>query len=227
MSDGTPGPSKVEAQYVQYVLWRLDPMYHNLESNERIVAKQHFVGTWESFQSRALFVSYAVTGLRSDCDILSMRVSTSLELLQDMTTRLQSSGTGRFLSTSYSFLARASGPRYAAKAGPGEFAPGQGRYLFLSPWTHTAEWHGAEPETRATMERALEEEAARRGLRLHPGLRGLDEVDELLAVEADKPEEYLEFADQMDALRGQTHSQAGPTFVGILKDLRDHIDTLG
>jgi len=219
MSDG--------AQYVQYVFWRLDAMYHNLESNERIVAKQNFLGTWESYQSKALLVSYALTGLRPDCDILSMRVSPSLELLQDMAARLQSSGMGKYLAPAYSFLALATGPRYAAPAGPGEFAPGQGRHLFFSPWTRGAEWHASPPEDRALSQRAVEAAAAKRGLRLHPGLRGLDEVEELLAVEADKAEDYLDFADEIKGLRGQTHSQAGPTFVGLLKDIRDHIDSLG
>ncbi len=209
-------------QYVQYTFWRLDSVYHNLESNERIVAKQHFLGTWESYQNKALLVSYATTGLRPDCDILCVRVSESLEVLQDMTSRVQSSGMGKFMMPTYSFLACVDpAVRWVAKAGkPGEFAPGQKPYLFFSPWV-------SEPETRGKADPSLEKAASSHGLTLHPGLRGLEEYDDLVAVEADRPEAYAAFAAELRQAREETHSTVGPTFVAVLKDIRDQADSLG
>lgn len=215
-------------QYVQYVIWRLESAYHALESNERIVAKQQFLGTWESFQSKALVVSYALTGLRIDADILCVRVSDSLELLQDMTCRLQSSGMGKFLVPTFSYLAVAGGPRYAAKtAGEAEFAPGQGRYLFLSPWARGPEWFGLSVAEREKAEAAVQQAAKAAKVRLHPGLRGLEELDDLVAAEVDEPSDYLGFAATLKHQRRETHSIAGPTFAGVLKDVRDHVDCLG
>lgn len=216
-----------KAQYVQYVFWRLDSVFHNLESNERLVAKQQFLGTWESYQNKALLTTYSLTGLRSDCDILCVRASDSLELLQDMTFRLQSSGLGKFMMPAYSFLAVAAGPRFAAQAGPGEFSPGQGRCLFVSPWARGSEWFALPQADREKAERAVQESAETLGVRLHPGLRGLEEVDDLVAAEAEEPRVYLDFMASLKELRRETHSQAGPTFVGLLKDIRDQIDWLG
>ncbi|MBI5200999.1 MAG: chlorite dismutase family protein [Elusimicrobia bacterium] len=210
-------------QYVQYSFWRLDSVYHNLESNERIVAKQHFLGTWESFQNKALLVSYALTGLRADSDILCVRVTDSLEVLQDMTGRIQSSGMGKFMMPTYSYLACVDpSVRWTAKASkPGEFAPGQKRFLFFSPWV-------TEPEHRAFSDRAnLEKASAAHGVVLHPGLRGLEEFDDLLAVETDSPEAYAAFAAEIRASRKDTHSTVGPTFAAVLKDIRDQADSLG
>lgn len=215
-------------QYVQYVIWRLDGAYHNLESNERIVAKQQFLGTWESFQNKALAVSYALTGLRIDADILCVRISESLELLQDWTCRIQSSGMGKFLVPTFSYLAVAGGPRYAAKAsGDGEFAPGQGRYLFLSPWARGPEWFGLSAAEREKAESSLLQAAKAGKVRLHPGLRGLEELDDLVAAEVDDPNDYLALAAALKQQRRDTHSIAGPTFAGVLKDIRDHVDCLG
>ena len=209
-------------QYVQYVFWRLDSVFHNLESNERLVAKQHFLGTWESFQNKALLVSYATTGLRPDCDVLSVRVADSLELLQDITSRLQSSGMGKFMMPTYSFLAHVDpSVRWVAKANsPGEFSPGQKRYLFFSPWS-------SEPESRGKKDAALEKAASVHGVTLRPGLRGLEEYDDLVAAEIDRPEAYGAFAAELRLAREETHAAVGPTFVAVLKDIRDQADSLG
>lgn len=220
--------SEPKAQYVQYLFWRLDSVYHSLESNERIVAKQHFLGTWESFQNKAFLTAYALTGLRVDCDILCLRVADSLELLQDMTSRLQSSGMGKFLIPTYSFLARAAGPRFTAKAsGATEFTPGQGRYLFVSPWARGPEWFALAPAEREKSEGVAQEAAAHAKVRLHPGLRALDEVDELTVAEADEPLQLLDFSSALKQARRETHSQAGPAFLCVLKDIRDQVDSLG
>ena len=216
-----------DLQFVQYVFMRLDPVYHNLESNERIVAKQAFLGTWESFQSRALLVSWALTGLRADCDVLCLRAAHSLELLQDITCRLQSSGLGRFLVPAYSFLARATGPRYGARPVGGDFIPGQGRYLFFSAWSRGPEWRALSAAERTKAEADVEQAAKRHNVRLHPGLRGLDEAEDLTAAEVDTSEDYLAFADELKALRAQTHAPAGPAFVAVSKDIRDQADALG
>ncbi|MBI4345216.1 MAG: chlorite dismutase family protein [Elusimicrobia bacterium] len=214
--------TETQGQYVQYAFWRLDSVFHNLESNERIVAKQHFLGTWESFQNKALLVSYSLTGLRSDCDILCVRVADSLELLQDMTCRLQSSGVGKFMIPTYSYLAQAEPEtRYVGKASaPTEFSPGQKRYLFFSPWV-------SEPGKRAKNAAPLQKAAAAHNLVLHPGLRGLEEYDDLLAAEADRTEDYAAFSAEVRVSRQETHSTVGPTFVATLKDIRDQIDALG
>lgn len=216
------GPMPDKPQYVQYMFWRLDSVFQNLESNERIVAKQHFLGTWESFQDKALLVAYSTTGLRTDCDVLCVRAADSLELLQDMSSRLQSSGMGKFLIPTYSYLGTASPEiRYVAKAGgPAEFAPGQRRYLFFSPWV-------SEPESRGKQDQALDKAAAAHGFTLHPGLRGLDEYDDLVAAETDRPEAYPAFAGELRLARKETHSTVGPTFVAVLKDIRDQVDSLG
>ncbi|MBI4424958.1 MAG: chlorite dismutase family protein [Elusimicrobia bacterium] len=215
-----------KAQFVQYLIWRLDPGFHALESNERIVAKQSFLGTWESFQSRALLVSYSLTGLRADCDILCLRVSDSLEVLQDMTSRVQSSGMGKFLVPAFTYLAIA-GTRFEAAESPSAFAPGRGRYLFLSPCARTAEWRALTPPERERLARGIQDAASKRGLRLQPPLQGLDEADELVAAEGDKPEEFAPFAAELRALAGETLAPAGPTFIAVLKDIRDQVDSLG
>lgn len=221
--------TEAKTQYAQYVFWRLEPSFHALESNERIVAKQNFLGTFESYQRRALVVSYQATGLRLDCDILCLRVADSLELLQDMTCRLQSSGMGKFLVPAYSYLTQVSGVRYVDKAAGGsDFVPGQAKYLFLTTWMRAGEAKGPPAAQREAMDKKLRDAASKRGIRLHPGLKaGFDELEELVAAETDKPEEYSAFAAEMREIRGESYAFAGPAFACILKDIRDQVDCLG
>ncbi len=164
-----------DTRFIHLLFLRLDGAFHNLESNERLVAKQAFLGTWESYQNKMSLLSYSLTGLRADCDILMWRAAESLELLQDMQCRLQSSGLGKFLIPAYSYLLVGTPPDPEKSL----------KYLFIR--------HGASPSLAKPPP----------GLRPHPEYRrGLDEGGPLWICEAQTPEEYLKTVELEPASEG-------------------------
>src|SRR3990167_2752622 len=98
--------------YMNFHFMRLEPGYHRLISNEKVVAKQEFLSAFDAMQHRMPIASYALSGLNSDCDLLIWRVSRRLEDLHAMSCRLQYSGLGKYLLTTRTLLGTVSGERY-------------------------------------------------------------------------------------------------------------------
>jgi chlorite dismutase len=202
-------------QYMNFLFLRLDPAYHQLMMNEKVVAKQEFMACFDSFQSKMPLASYVMTGLRADCDVLLWRVNQSLDELYHMACRLQDSGIGRFLYPVYSFLGTVSGAQYASSpqvyGKPSSPSPiGNSPYLFVRPLSAKA--------------------AARlaRTPRLHVAdCAGLDDQECVLAFETSDLAEYRTLLSDVEPAHGAPEGSGPPNFACLLREMRDIVDSLG
>jgi len=223
-------PSPSQSCFMNFQLLRLDSSYHSLMSNEKVVAKQEFLSSLDAEQRRIPIATYALTGLRADCDLLLWRVASSLEQLQDMSSRLQSSGMGKFIVPVYSFLGAVSDASYVrVQAADKSDAPrpqsfGAARYLFVQPLIAAA---GA---SRAEIPKEFSRTAAAHGaVRMHAAdCAGFDDPDYLFAFETDDPAAWSRLAIE---LRGgpiaSLTERETPTFAAIARDVRDLVDEIG
>ncbi|MEK9144618.1 MAG: chlorite dismutase family protein, partial [Elusimicrobiota bacterium] len=165
--------------FVNFQVLRIDPRYHTLLSNEKVVAKQEFLSCFDTFQRQMKLAAYGLAGLSASGDLLLWRASPDIGAFNQMTGRLQGAGLGKYLTPSRSFLGTTVG---------GE--PGTARFLFLQ----------AGPSSSDASGRGLADEV-RRQCALIPAVRlqviacaGLDEWGHVFALETEEPREYLRLA---------------------------------
>ena len=58
------------AQYINYVFFKLDLMWHRLPEEERGQGKRKFLRTFEEHKAAMLLRSFSFMGLRSDADFI-------------------------------------------------------------------------------------------------------------------------------------------------------------
>ncbi len=207
-----PAPAAGAAPtFVNFQILRIDPRYHTLLSNEKVVAKQEFLSCYDTFQRQMKLAAYGLTGLSASGDLLIWRVSPDLALFNQMTGRLQGAGLGKYLTPSRSFLGTATS---------GE--PGTARFLFLQASAPSSELSG----------RGLADEV-RRQCAPFPAVRlqviacaGLDEWGHVFALETEEPRDYLRLAAALGEIQGGALRKA-PALACLQKDIRDIVDDLG
>lgn len=202
-----------KTHYMNFQFLRLESAYHQLMSNEKVVAKQEFLSAFDSMAHRMPIASYAMTGLKTDCDILLWRVSRRLEDLHAMSTRLHYSGLGKYLVTTRSFLGTVSGPRYTTAAPRvGEEPPvilGRKPYLIVAPVFHP---------TRET----LPQNDPSPSSHLHiADATGLDDPDHIVAFETGDPAEFRQFG------KAWKIASDTSTYTCILASIKEIIDSFG
>lgn len=211
------------AQYANFQFLRLEARFHSLLPNEKVVAKQEFLSACDTFQRQLGVASYALTGLRADCDILLWRVSRSLEALSEMTSRLQYSGMGKFLAPAYSFLGTVEGPELGAGFG-------SGKYLFVHPCRPSSAPGGPTRAEELMGIVQLRQQAESAALRLHVAdCVGLDAAGFVLAFETDTPEEYRRFVRSMvedSETKLAAATLGGASFTCLQRAIPDIVDAL-
>lgn len=215
------------AAFLHLQLLRLDGSYHSLMANEKVVAKQEALAAFDTITRLTPLASYALTGLRADCDLLLWRAARSLDDLQEGSARLQSSGMGKFLAPVYSFLGLAPDLSYL-ETPPGKGAPA--RTFGIAPLLIVQPAIVAQPADRAAVLAAFAEAAKR-----HPKVRlhaidssGMDDHDFVFVFEAPDAAVYAALALELKASKAASLlTRETPVFAGLHKDVRDIVDQIG
>ena len=82
----------VKRQFVNFSFYKVDPQWRRLPKEERDAGKQEFVRAAEEFTGKVITVPYTTTGIRGDCDLMLWRISYELEMFQEMSAKLLSTG---------------------------------------------------------------------------------------------------------------------------------------
>src|SRR3712207_4538713 len=134
------------AQYVNYVFFKLDPLWRRLPTAEREQGKREFLQAAEGNSGEMLLRSFSLMGLRSDADFMLWRIGYDLDAFEKMTSALMKTGLGRYLTVTYSYFALARRSIYVGEHTPGfenrrYIVPGEGEYLFVYPFVKTRAWY--------------------------------------------------------------------------------------
>src|ERR671917_924045 len=156
---------KLPAQYVNYVFFKLDPVWRRLADEERERGKKEFLAAVEDHGQDMLLRSFSLMGLRSDADFMLWRIGYDLDAFEKMTGALMSTGLGKYLTVTYSYFALSRRSIYVGEHTPGfenrrYIVPGEGEYLFVYPFVKTRAWYRLPIEVRQLMMELRESEAS-------------------------------------------------------------------
>ncbi len=225
---------QVSAQeYVQVLALRLDPAWRRRADDERERDLAEFARAAERINADVRTTTYSLVGLRSDADLVFLRLAPSLERLEEGAALLLRSGVGRWMSVARSFVGLIRPSRYLRKPGAQEQAITSGEraaYLVVYPFTKTHDWYGLSRDAR----QGMMNEHIRVGHEF-PQVRqllaystGLDDQEFIVAYETD---DLAAFQDLVTALR-ETEARRftlndQPILTAIHRSLDDALRLLG
>ncbi|MBI2972671.1 MAG: chlorite dismutase family protein [Armatimonadetes bacterium] len=197
-----------EQGFVQVLALRLDPAWRRLTDDVRERDLAEFARAAGSAGRDVLTETYSLVGLRSDADLVLMRMAPSLERLEETAALLLRSGVGRWMSVARSFVGLVRPSRYVRKPGAQEQAITSGEraaYLVVYPFTKTHDWYRLSKDAR----QGMMNEHIRIGhefpqvRQLLASSTGLDDQEFIVAYET---EDLAAFQDLVIALRESVES---------------------
>ena len=228
--------SETPRQYVNFAFYRVDPAWRRLPHHERDLGKKDFKAVVEEFASQMLILPYTLVGIRADADLMLWRVSSDLDLIQRLTTKLLMTGLGRYLSPAYSYLAMTKRSIYMDKLDPDHPAdrtrivPGKTKYLFVYPFVKNREWYRMTQAARqGMMDEHIQVGTKYRTVRLNTTYSfGLDDQEFVVAFETDKPGDFLDLVMELRGTEASRYTlRDTPTFTCLARGLDEALDSLG
>jgi len=192
-------------QFLNYSFYRLDPMFRRLSADQRRTAAAGFIDLmreWESSDDLILR-TYSLVGLRADVDFMLWRIAFDPLAFQSMEAAIRRSPLGAYLSQVYSFLSlQRRSPYVNIMKGSGEgieLLPGEGKYLFVYPFTKTRAWYRLSPHARqGMMDEHIAVSAPFKGVRLNTSYSyGIDDQDFVVAFDSDYPQEFVDLVGRL------------------------------
>jgi chlorite dismutase len=209
-------PDRQRRQFLNYSFYRLDPVFRRLAVHERRAAATEFIDLvrqWESSDDLILR-TYSLVGLRPDVDFMLWRIAFDLQFLQSMEAAIRRSRLGAYLSLAHSLLSLQRRSPYVNRikgaGGEGvELEPGQGKYLFVYPFTKTRAWYRLSPHARqGMMDEHIAASAPFKGVRLNTSYSyGIDDQDFVVAFDSDYPQEFVDLVGRLRYTEASLYTQ--------------------
>ena len=215
-------PDRQRRQFLNYSFYRLDPVFRRLPAEEQRGAAADFIGLVRQWESLDDFIlrTYSLVGLRADVDFMLWRISFEPLCFQSMEAAIRRSRLGAYLSQAHNFVSLQRRSPYVNKiknAGEGvELEPGQGKYLFVYPFTKTREWYRLSPHARqGMMDEHIAASAPFKGVRLNTSYSyGVDDQDFMVAFDSDYPQEFVDLVGRLRYTEASLYTQRDtPMFV--------------
>ena len=230
----TPEES-LPAQYVNYVFFKLDPLWRRLPDDEQEVGKREFLEAVEQNSGEMLLRSFSLMGLRSDADFMLWRIGYDLDALEKMTSALMKAGLGKYLEVTYSYFALSRRSIYVGEHTPGfenrrYIVPGEGEFLFVYPFVKSRAWYKLPLEERQRMM----DEHMKIGRKHYPVKNntaycfGIDDYEFILSFEAESPEKFQDLMMELRESEASSYTELDtPIFTCRRRDLREILESLG
>ena len=226
----TENKPAIQRQFVNFSYYKLNPEWHKLSSQDQQTAKQEFLDAYQSYHGKLILLSYAMQGMRADCDLMLWRISSSLEIFNQMSAEMQRTGLGKYLLSSHSFLSMTKRSMYVDKIDPHHIEsrtvikPGKYKYIFVYPFVKMREWYLLSLAERQVMM----DEHIRIGNK-YPSVKlnttysfGLDDQDFVVAFESDYPADFLDLVMELRESQGSKYTvRDTPIFTCIAKSIQE------
>ena len=228
----------IQRQVVNFAFYKVDPAWRRLSETERKKGKAEFAEVVQSASRQLILLPYTLVGIRPDCDFLLWRIGLALEPIQEMSSKLNQTGLGQYLTTPYSYLSTTKRSMYIDKhihegqeGRRGQIKPGLSKYLFVYPFVKTREWYQLPfPERQKMMEAHIAIGHKYPTIKINTTYSfGIDDQEFVVAFEGENP---VEFVDLVQELRETATSKYTvrdtPAFTCIRKEtIQEVLDTLG
>jgi len=224
-------------QYVNFAFYKLNPAWRFLSAQEREAGQQAFAAVVEEFVPRVMTVPYSMVGLRAEVDIMLWRISYTLEAFQEMSVRLAGTGLGKYLNTTYSYLAMTKRSTYVDRhAHEGQeskrltIVPGESKYIFVYPFVKTRAWYRLPKSDRQRMmDTHIAVGHQFPTVKINTSYSfGLDDAEFVLSFESDFPDDFLDLVMALRETEASPYTERDtPIFTGIRKNIKDLMGDLG
>jgi chlorite dismutase len=230
----TTSEERLPAQYVNYVFFKLDPLWRRLPGEEQERGKREFLEAVEEHSGEMLLRSFSLMGLRSDADFMLWRIGHDLDAFEAMQSALIKTGLGRYMTVTYSYFGLARRSIYVGEHTPGfenrrYIVPGQGEYLFVYPFVKTREWYRLPLEDRQRMM----DEHMKIGRKHYPVKNntaycfGIDDYEFILSFEAESPEKFQDLMMELRESEASSYTELDtPIFTCHRKVLPEILESL-
>ena len=227
----------MKRQFVNFSFYRVDPAWRRLPEEERRLGKRAFLSAYEYYQKPIILNSYSLVGIRSDCDFMIWRISESLEIFQEMSADLLRTAFGKYLTTSYSYLAMTKRSMYVDKhqhegseSSRSRIVPGETKYLFVYPFVKTRDWYLLPKEERQKIMDAHIAIGHK-----YPTVKinttysfGLDDQEFVVSFESDHPADFLDLVMELRETQSSKYTlRDTPIFTCVHKPLSEVLESVG
>ena len=226
---------KLPAQYVNYVFFKLDPLWRRLPEEEREAGKREFAAAVEGTSGEMLLRSYSLMGLRADADFMLWKIGYDLDAFESMQGALMNSGLGKYLMVAYSYFGLSRRSIYVGEHTPGwenrrYIVPGEGEFIFVYPFVKTRAWYRLPLDERQRMMN----EHMQIGRKHYPVKNntaycfGIDDWEFILSFEAESPEKFQDLMMELRESEASAYTELDtPIFTCRRRTLPEILDALG
>jgi chlorite dismutase len=230
----TTSEERLPAQYVNYVFFKLDPLWRRLSGEEQERGKRELLDAVEEHSGEMLLRSFSLMGLRSDADFMLWRIGHDLDAFEAMQSAIMKTGLGKYMTVTYSYFGLARRSIYVGEHTPGfenrrYIVPGQGEYLFVYPFVKTREWYRLPLEDRQRMM----DEHMKIGRKHYPVKNntaycfGIDDYEFILSFEAESPEKFQDLMMELRESEASSYTELDtPIFTCHRKVLPEILESL-
>src|SRR5688572_17877289 len=78
----------IEKQFVNFIFFRVNPEWRKLNAETKNIFRTEFQSVFGKFEESLLLFSYSLVGFDSKADLKFWRIGTSLDAIQEMTSKL-------------------------------------------------------------------------------------------------------------------------------------------
>ncbi|MGI0130127.1 MAG: chlorite dismutase family protein [Thermoplasmata archaeon] len=219
--------------FVKFTFFHLRPEWRRLPPDVREAGKAAFAHVLDHPPAGVVGRTYALTGLKAGTEMLLWSIATDLGAIQEFHSRLLGTPLGGYLDTPFSYLGMGRRSEYVgehahgAEGSDARRQPFDPPYLFVYPFVKKREWYALSFEER----RRIMGEHFRIGhqyprVRIHTGYSfGLDDMEFILAFEAESPAEFLDLVSDLRSTEASRYTALEtPIFTGLLRSARRMLD---
>ena len=223
-------------QFVTFTFYKARPEWRQLDPLQKGRAKQEFAEVFGKYRGELLIHTYSIVGLRSNVDFMVWRIGYALDPFQKMSGELNSTGLGRYLDVTQSFLSMTKRSMYIDKDNPEHvedrlhIVPGQSKYLFVYPFVKTRPWYMLPVEERqAMMDEHIRVDSKYRSVKLHTTYSfGLDDQEFVVAFETDEPADFLDLVQELRETKASSYTlRDTPMYTCRHRTLAECLEALG
>ncbi len=232
----TPAKPKQPRQLVRFTFYKLDPQWQLLPLEQRQQGKQELLQIFEEHAEHALMRSYALYGLRSDCDFMLWQATYDVSDLQGISSKIRRGIMGPYLRETHAFLSMTKRSVYVGKNARGAhdprlvITPEDKKYLFVYPFVKTRPWYALPLEERKRMMN----EHIRMGLK-YPSVSlnttysfGLDDQEFVVAFETDNISDFLDLVQELRETEASRYTLLDtPMFTCVAQPLDEILEAIG
>lgn len=231
-ADRTLAPADLSKQFVNFMFIRVAAEWRRLDADAKRQARDEFLQAYSEFNSSFLLYSYSLVGFDSKADLMLWRIGTSLDAVQDMTSRLYRTTLGSFFETADNYLSVTKKMMFVSDGAEDRthVRPGEKKYHFVYPCAKHRDWYEKSGEERdALMEENFMVGRRFQNIKIHmTHAFGFSEQEYIVSFETDEPKDFLALAEELRETPANKFTMRGmPVYTCRLRPLAECLDALG